>query len=65
MYAQFSPFLADFIESGGSLWMEIESSQRDVIIECVQSNFDDKLEIKQFKKDFRDVTRFVEIIKKT
>jgi len=55
----------DAVESGGSLWMEIESSQRELLSDYVQSNLSHKMEIKQFKNDFRDVVRFVEIRKTT
>jgi len=53
----------DFVEPGGSLWLEIESSQQDIIAEYVQEKWSKKMEIKQFIKDFRDVIRFVEICK--
>lgn len=53
----------DFVEPGGSLWLEIESSQQYIITEYIRGKWSHKMEIKQFKKDFRDVIRFVEIRK--
>jgi len=55
----------DAVERGGSLWLEIESSQRDLLSDYVQSNFSQQMDIIQFKNDFRDVVRFVEIRKTT
>jgi len=53
----------EFVEDNGSLWLEIESSQRDIITDYIGGKWSNKLKIKQFKKDFNDVIRFVEISK--
>jgi len=55
----------DLIEPGGSLWMEIESSQQEIINDYVHSKWNDHMEIINFHRDFRDVIRFVELRKKT
>jgi len=53
----------EFIEADGTLWLEIETSQQDIITEYVRGYLSHKMVIKQFVKDFRDVIRYVEIRK--
>jgi len=53
----------DLIEPGGSLWLEIESSQPEILSDYVRSKWNNYVEICAFHKDFRDVIRFVELRK--
>jgi len=53
----------DLVEPGGSLWLEIESSQPEIISDYVGSKWNNHMEICAFHKDFRDVLRFVELRK--